>query len=170
MLQEVKDICEPIIAEHMKDIPYRIEYVDRGVRYLGKCVFKRGRSNYYILKFSSIYFNQLYKNGDIDQIKDTVLHEVAHALTREVHGRGHGHDSYWKFIAQRIGCCGERTASTGIKPYKYIYECPKCHHKFYRLRKLNGNYYCMNCTNEQLDENRIFLAEENKTTQVKNTL
>ena len=136
MLKEIKDICEPLIKEHMKDVPYKIEYVDRGVKYLGKCVYKKNRGNYYTLKFSSIYFNNLYKKGNVEQIKDTVLHEVAHALCREIHGGNHGHDMYWRRIAYSIGCNGERCARTGIVPYKYIYKCSKCGCLFYRLRKL----------------------------------
>lgn len=167
MLKEIKDICEKLVSENIGDVPYKIEYVDRGVRYLGKCSYKKGRGDYYVLKFSTIYFNQLYKNGDIDQIKDTVLHEVAHALTREVHGRGHGHDSYWKFIAQRIGCSGERLATTGITPYKYIYKCSKCGHEFYRLRKLKGNYYCMECSKKQEEANKLHIVESHKEVQVK---
>ena len=39
-----------------------------------------------------------------EQVTDTVLHEIAHALA----GPGHGHDRKWRLIAQRIGCSGER--------------------------------------------------------------
>ena len=136
MLEEVKDICSNLIKETMGDVPYKIEYVNYGTKYLGKCVYKKSKGNYYTLKFSSLYFNQLYKEGDIAQIKDTVLHEVAHALCREKYGKGHNHDYYWRIVAQSIGCNGERCARTGIIPYKHIYKCSKCGHLFYRLRKL----------------------------------
>jgi predicted SprT family Zn-dependent metalloprotease len=41
---------------------------------------------------------------DVEQVTDTVLHEIAHALT----GPGHGHDRAWRATARRIGCSGER--------------------------------------------------------------
>lgn len=41
---------------------------------------------------------------DEEQVRDTVLHEIAHALT----GPRHGHDRVWRATARRIGCSGER--------------------------------------------------------------
>jgi predicted SprT family Zn-dependent metalloprotease len=41
---------------------------------------------------------------EIEQVTDTVLHEIAHALA----GPRHGHDRVWRAIARRIGCSGER--------------------------------------------------------------
>lgn len=37
-------------------------------------------------------------------VRDTILHEIAHALV----GPRHGHDAVWRETAQRIGCSGER--------------------------------------------------------------
>jgi hypothetical protein len=51
----------------------------------------------------SYYMNILGK-VDMDEIKDTLLHEIAHALV----GAGHGHDSVWKRKAIEIGCTGRR--------------------------------------------------------------
>ena len=42
-----------------------------------------------------------------DEVRDTILHEVAHALV----GARHGHDRVWKATARRIGCSGERCTS-----------------------------------------------------------
>lgn len=42
-----------------------------------------------------------------DEVRDTILHEVAHALV----GARHGHDRVWKATARRIGCSGERCLS-----------------------------------------------------------
>ncbi|WP_372736880.1 SprT-like domain-containing protein, partial [Nocardioides sp.] len=39
-----------------------------------------------------------------DEVRDTILHEIAHALA----GPGHGHDAHWRALAQSIGCSGER--------------------------------------------------------------
>lgn len=43
-----------------------------------------------------------------DEVRDTILHEIAHALA----GPGHGHDAHWRALAQSIGCSGERCVST----------------------------------------------------------
>ncbi|AEV83673.1 hypothetical protein ACWT_2768 [Actinoplanes sp. SE50] len=39
-----------------------------------------------------------------EQVTETVLHEIAHALA----GARHGHDEVWRAIAVRIGCSGRR--------------------------------------------------------------
>ena len=39
-----------------------------------------------------------------DEVRDTVLHEIAHALV----GARHGHDRVWRATAVRIGCSGAR--------------------------------------------------------------
>ncbi|MEO9323228.1 SprT-like domain-containing protein [Nocardioides sp. C4-1] len=41
------------------------------------------------------------------EVKDTILHEIAHALA----GPEHGHDETWRQIAVRIGSTGERCIS-----------------------------------------------------------
>lgn len=43
-------------------------------------------------------------------IKDTILHEIAHALV----GVNHNHDLVWIRKAIEIGCSGERSANIGI--------------------------------------------------------
>jgi predicted SprT family Zn-dependent metalloprotease len=40
----------------------------------------------------------------VEQVTDTILHEIAHALA----GPKHGHDRVWRRIAVRIGCTGLR--------------------------------------------------------------
>ena len=41
-----------------------------------------------------------------DDVRDTILHEIAHALV----GPRHGHDAHWRRVAISIGCSGERCA------------------------------------------------------------
>ncbi|MFI5895179.1 SprT-like domain-containing protein [Actinoplanes sp. NPDC051513] len=41
---------------------------------------------------------------EAEQVTETVLHEIAHALT----GPRHGHDRVWRATARRIGCSGSR--------------------------------------------------------------
>ncbi|WP_193605727.1 SprT-like domain-containing protein [Nocardioides dongkuii] len=44
---------------------------------------------------------ELHEEADV---RDTLLHEIAHALV----GVRHGHDAVWRTTARRIGCSGER--------------------------------------------------------------
>ena len=61
-----------------------------------------------------------------EEITDTILHEIAHALV----GPEHGHDQVWRAKAKEIGCSGERTCDTTFVPPKYIMSCERCgwHH------------------------------------------
>ncbi|HEU5038881.1 MAG TPA: SprT-like domain-containing protein [Nocardioides sp.] len=42
------------------------------------------------------------------EVRDTILHEIAHALV----GPKHGHDAVWRATARRIGCSGTRCTSS----------------------------------------------------------
>lgn len=50
---------------------------------------------------------QLTRLHDESEVRDTILHEIAHALA----GPGHGHDAAWRSTALRIGCTGQRCSS-----------------------------------------------------------
>lgn len=49
---------------------------------------------------------------DSGQVRETVLHEVAHALV----GPRHGHDAVWRARAREIGASGERCYAGGDEP------------------------------------------------------
>lgn len=56
-----------------------------------------------------------------EEIVDTILHEIAHAIV----GPKHGHDATWKAAAQQIGCTAER-----------------CHHVQHTLPRWRGRCGC----------------------------
>lgn len=64
----------------------------------------------------------LHDEGDV---RDTILHEIAHALV----GPFHGHDDVWRAKAVEIGCSGQRTVpSTAPRvegPWRGV--CPQGH-------------------------------------------
>lgn len=49
---------------------------------------------------------------DEAQVRDTLLHEIAHALV----GPRHGHDAVWQARAREIGASGERCYQGGDEP------------------------------------------------------
>ena len=168
---EVRELCYLLCKKHIKEeVNYNIEFISKPVKYLGRCCYK-GRENKYTLKFPILAFNLWFKEGNMEQIEDTILHEIAHVLCREMHGNRHGHDSYWRFIARSIGCSGERCASSNIRQYKYVYECPKCGKKFYRLRKYSDSRSCASCNKKYNNgkyskDHEIILIESYKQAQV----
>jgi predicted SprT family Zn-dependent metalloprotease len=60
-----------------------------------------------------------------DDVRDTILHEIAHALV----GPRHGHDATWRATAQAIGCSGERcvSADTPRVPAAWLGTCSSGH-------------------------------------------
>ncbi len=58
----------------------------------------------------------------VDEIRDTILHEIAHALV----GPEHNHDSIWKTTARSIGCTGNRCHDVDFAPSRYIVSCHRC--------------------------------------------
>lgn len=60
---------------------------------------------------------------DETEVRDTVLHEIAHALV----GTAHGHDAVWRAAARAIGCSGQRTTSAPKPPGRWSGSCPAGH-------------------------------------------
>ena len=85
-----------------------------------------------------------------ENLKQTFLHEVAHACDhlshkddRQSYRRAHG--SSWKRWATELGvpprCCGESLAVRKLhqQRLKLVAICQKCGAEFHRVRHLNGN-------------------------------
>lgn len=60
----------------------------------------------------------------VSQVRNTILHEIAHAMV----GGRHGHDAVWRAQARQIGCNGQRTHSMETPTPKYTGTCPSCGH------------------------------------------
>jgi len=77
------------------------------------------------------------------EVKDTILHEIAHALTP-----GHKHNSVWRRKAMEIGCNGNRCYDNNkveTPESKYVATCIGCGkiHKKHRISKLSSSCaYC----------------------------
>ena len=56
---------------------------------------------------------------ELKEIKNTILHEIAHALV----GPKHGHNEIWKQKALEIGCAGERCHYVVFSKPKYKLTC-----------------------------------------------
>jgi predicted SprT family Zn-dependent metalloprotease len=92
-----------------------------------------------------------------EQIIDTILHEIAHALV----GGGHGHNHVWKAMCRKIGCRPERLApvSMDVEP-KYYLSCVDCDAKWPRHRrpKRGMSYTCTRCK-KQGKQGKVELVE-----------
>lgn len=59
-------------------------------------------------------------------VRDTILHEIAHALV----GPGHGHGSEWKAVCRRIGADPTRVRDDITVRGRYVAVCPACAHTY----------------------------------------
>lgn len=125
-LQEIKKYCPE----------FRFQF-DRAVRRFGCC-----HHNLKLITLSKA----LTELNSLEQVKDTILHEIAHAMA----GIGHGHDQYWKSICRQIGATPERCYKLSevvqpIKQYRYLAVCEHCGHHSYKMRKPRSTYSCGHC-------------------------
>jgi predicted SprT family Zn-dependent metalloprotease len=86
------------------------------------------------------------RNGP-EEILDTILHEIAHALV----GRRHGHDAVWKAKCIEIGAQPQRCGQADMPEGRWRATCRSCGQVFSRHRKprrLNG-WFCRLCGQER---------------------
>ena len=83
-------------------------------------------------------------------IKDTLLHEIAHALHFLETGKTN-HSNGWKKFALTVGCEPKRCATgEGLKMPEgnYVGICPVCEKTTNFYRKVRRSYACNQCTNK----------------------
>ncbi len=87
-----------------------------------------------------------------DEVLDTILHEIAHALV----GPQHGHDAVWRAKAREIGCSGERCVSSDSPrvPGDWVGRCPAGHEK-HRHRAPARLMSCGECS-RRFDPRHLF--------------
>ncbi len=98
-------------------------------------------------KIISVSFPYIQLNT-LEQVEETLLHEIAHAKANEEAGYLVGHDERWKKWAIKLGAKPSRCAEQGTYvsvPGKVVYECKNCKREVRRHRKLRNIYACTPC-------------------------
>jgi predicted SprT family Zn-dependent metalloprotease len=112
---------------------------NRRKREMGLCLFEPK------LIQLSLHFVRL--NSD-ELVRDTILHEIAHALV----GPGHGHDPVWKKKCLEVGARPERLCDDVNMPLgRWQAVCAGCgmlHHRHRRPKHLIG-WWCRYCGRER---------------------
>lgn len=78
--------------------------------------------------------------AEMDHIRDTILHEIAHALV----GPHHGHDAVWRQQARAIGCTATRCHTLNFSHARWIMRCPNGCFEVERHRRKSG-LHCATC-------------------------
>ena len=84
--------------------------------------------------------------ASLDEIADTILHEIAHAIV----GKAHNHDAVWHAKAREIGGTGERTHDVQHSEARWLGECA-CGVRWQRQRlhrRLRRGAVCPACRSE----------------------
>jgi predicted SprT family Zn-dependent metalloprotease len=122
-LAQADKLAQSLMTAHKLSSKWSIRFDHSKVRF--------GTCNYAKKEISlSRYLVEL--NSE-DEVRDTILHEIAHALAP----RGAGHGPVWQAVAISIGCNGSRCYGDDVvRPTpKYKGTCPLCKTVIYRHRR-----------------------------------
>jgi len=151
-LNEVLSLGNQLMVKHgLILMGWKFE-LDNAVRRFGVCNYRKK-----VIGISK----HLAKLNDVEQVKDTILHEIAHALV----GRGHGHDHVWKMKCIEIGAKPERCYSddTNTPKLRYYAVCGACgvEHEKARLVRKNCKRAC-NCQKHLPWDKKVLLTYKDR--------
>jgi len=138
-LPSAAQLANALIAEHGLDRTGWTFAFNRRKRALGLCRYNEKRielSHYFVA------------DNDAPAVRETVLHEIAHALAghKAKHGPG------WVAVCRKIGAKPEATCSTAVMPKgAWQATCPSCNQVCSMHRKpMDGRKYnCRKCGSTQ---------------------
>lgn len=130
-LLKARELAESLISEHCPE--YKFKWNNRK-RAFGVCSY---RTKTIQLSKSLTLLN------DEEHIKNTILHEIAHAKTE-----GHKHNRVWKSCFLSLGGSGTRCSNGEVVKGKYVYECPNCNKTASFFRKTTRVRACGECCNK----------------------
>jgi predicted SprT family Zn-dependent metalloprotease len=142
LLTTAKTLATQLMSEHgLTEWQFRF---NSNKRRAGVCRYpsrgKPGRielSKHYVLR------------NPADEVRDTILHEIAHALV----GHGHGHDEVWKAKCVEVGARPERCYGEEVEMPKGRWRatcggCGREHDRHRRPKRLTG-WFCGRCGKER---------------------
>lgn len=130
-LEESSALALRLMEQHgLLQSGWDFEY-DRAKTRFGRCSYRRR-----VISLSR-YLTPLRDEMDV---RDTILHEIAHALTPGAH-----HGPRWRSKAREIGCNGERCGEGPVLPGRYTYTCAGCNGRWNRHRRFKRPMLCRRC-------------------------
>lgn len=138
-LRKAEQLINSLMHEHCLSRRWTFHWQNKK-QALGTCSYNRKE-----IRLSKWYVEL----NDVDDVRDTILHELAHALAYERYGsRGIGHGVLWKKVCREIGAvpksCSKSNLNRPQDHHKYVDSCCGMTFKKHRLRK-NRKYSCPKC-------------------------
>lgn len=144
LLHEAESLARELMAEHGlmgrdgKLLPLGRQWqfkFDNAVRRFGLCSHRRQTIS---------LSRHLVELNDEARVRNTILHEIAHALSP----RTEGHGKIWRTTAKSIGCDGNTYYDSRVvaaPPKTVTGHCPNCNREIKRHRR--GKIACGQCCN-----------------------
>lgn len=134
-LTEAQELAVSLMDKHsLLDKGWYFEY-DNAKRRFGCCYYYQRK-----ITLSSV----LCELNEEKDVRDVILHEIAHALV----GSGHGHNRVWQKKAIEIGCNGKRCydpSKVNTAKAPYVAKCNSCGKEHKRFRKPTSTHSCGIC-------------------------
>ena len=134
-LYAARDLARALMNQH--GLSYWVFVFDRARRRFGSCQPRR--------QCITLSRTLTFLNGE-DEVRDTILHEIAHALAP-----GDGHGTKWKAQCLRIGarpirCYDDDSVETPLRrPARFQIGCPACGWWTERHRRTRRRLICRKC-------------------------
>jgi predicted SprT family Zn-dependent metalloprotease len=134
-LHEASHLARDLMKQH-ELVGWTFE-LDHARRRFGRCDYTHRRIT---LSRSLTFLNP------IEEVRDTILHEIAHALTP-----GGNHGPRWRGMCLQIGArpircfTDDRVVSLPRPPARYLFGCPKCDWWVERRRAVRRKFQCKLC-------------------------
>lgn len=143
-LLEAEKLAKELIKEHLGLYKWKFKWT-HAKKSFGSCNVRRFRFADPIctIKLSK----SLTELNDLARVKNTILHEIAHAIQWDKSGYM-SHDYEWVKIAKSIGCDGERCydgADVNTPKTKYTLSCGTCDNSRGFSRKPKKDRACGVC-------------------------
>lgn len=148
---EINNLAKDLISKHVELNGWKFEFNTRKTS-LGLCSYSKQT-----ISLSS-YLLQLMSDAEV---KNTLLHEIAHALTK-----GDGHGNIWRRKFIELGGNGNRTTTLECTfeehpKTKYSLTCPCCGYVIPKHRKPKRESSCGKCNPFKFDKNYLMVLTEN---------
>lgn len=116
------------MAEHLADEGWRFDFDNAKSRF-GACHYRTKKIT---------LSGYLVPLNDEAEVRNTILHEIAHALA----GAASGHGPEWKRVARSIGCTGDRCYDNNVvqgpqATYEAVCSCGIVHKRFRKSRRMD---------------------------------
>jgi predicted SprT family Zn-dependent metalloprotease len=149
-LKQAQELAEELIAEHLGDQRFLWTFRWIGhVTVMGLCIYRTHEIG---------LSKPLTAIADDDAVRDTILHEIAHALA----GPTHDHDATWRGYARRLGAPTDakihesRVGNPRQTLAPWVGTCPAGHESANRFfRKPRARYSCSQCSTKWSEEHLI---------------